>query len=225
MTRSCCHLVGADVNRHCLQSVAFDITHKVTEFTFKADRRVESAVAAPATKLHNSLVDCHSDVWTRFPVIPAIQRHTVKSADRTPSSVLFVSKLEPGLFRQYFSQMIVTFENASRKPIAGTLDVLEITGSTYRTFLKRREQLLSTFKFGEWLVNMLCLIPIHLAVARDNRFIPLKDGVWSTDQEKALLGATVDQVIDNLSFGWYESIFQSYMASKVWGTTLSLFCL
>lgn len=54
-----------------------------------------------------------------------------------------------------------------------------------------------------------------LAVTRDNRFIPLKDGVWEPDYERSLLGADVPAIIDALSLGWYESLFQSYMATKV----------
>ena len=33
--------------------------------------------------------------------------------------------------------------------------------------------------------------------------------------EKSLLGAEVNRIVDSLSLGWYESIFQSYWASKV----------
>ena len=73
----------------------------------------------------------------------------------------------------------------------------------------------SEFRAGEWLVDLLCLIPIHIAVAQNDRFVPLKDGVHSSEFERTLLGATVEQVTDRLSFGWYESIFASYMASKV----------
>ena len=65
------------------------------------------------------------------------------------------------------------------------------------------------------MVDLFCLIPIHIAIARENRFIPLKDGVWAPDTEKALLGAEMGRIVDTLSFGWYESIFQSYMAMKV----------
>lgn len=83
--------------------------------------------------------------------------------------------------------------------------------------MKQGARVVSQLKAGEWLVDILCLIPIHVAVARDNRFVPLKDGMWSPDFERALLGATVEQVVDKLSFGWYESIFQSYMATKVRG--------
>ena len=46
-------------------------------------------------------------------------------------------------------------------------------------------------------------------------FVWLKDGVYSVDVEKSLLGAEINQIVDSISFGWYKSIFQSYMADKV----------
>ena len=54
-----------------------------------------------------------------------------------------------------------------------------------------------------------------LAVTRENRFIPLKDGVWDPEYERSLLGADVHAIVDALSLGWYESLLQSYMATKV----------
>ena len=74
----------------------------------------------------------------------------------------------------------------------------------------------SRYRVGEWLVDLLCLIPIHIAVCRENRFVPLANGVLSAELERSLLGAEVSQIVDKLSFGWYESIFQSYLALKVW---------
>jgi hypothetical protein len=65
------------------------------------------------------------------------------------------------------------------------------------------------------LADLLCLIPIHIAITQENRFVPLKDGVVSAQLEKSLLGAEVNKIVDSLSLGWYESIFQSYWASKV----------
>ena len=73
----------------------------------------------------------------------------------------------------------------------------------------------SRFRAGEWLADLLCLIPIHIAITHENRFVPLKDGVVSPQHERSLLGAEVNRIVDSLSLGWYESIFQSYWASKV----------
>jgi hypothetical protein len=87
--------------------------------------------------------------------------------------------------------------------------------SLSNSLLGAAEWSVSKFRAGEWLVDILCLIPIHIAVTRENRFIPLKDGVYSTELEKSLLGADVNRIVNHLSFGWYESLFQSYMAKKV----------
>jgi hypothetical protein len=58
-----------------------------------------------------------------------------------------------------------------------------------------------------------------LAITRDNCFIPLKDGVLNPEHECSLLGADVPAIINSLSIGWYESLFQSYMATKASETT------
>lgn len=73
---------------------------------------------------------------------------------------------------------------------------------------------MSRYRVGEWLVDFLCLIPIHIAVCRENRFVPLVNGVLSAEVERSLLGAEISQIVNKLSFGWYESIFQSYLALK-----------
>lgn len=208
--------VGLDNSRRLCASVALDITSRVTEFTFQEQRSQVSRVRAEHVTAHNSLIDCHADVWTRFPVVPAVQRRTIKSSSgRFPRSITFVSSGNPSTFQSHFANLIDTFERTTRKPTETELSSIRIHGTTYGAFMKRSAQDVSAFKAGEWLVDLLCLIPIHIAVTRDNRFIPLKDGVMSAQVERDLLGATVDQIIDGLSFGWYESIFQSYMASKV----------
>ncbi|KAG8749810.1 hypothetical protein FRC11_011015, partial [Ceratobasidium sp. 423] len=53
-----------------------------------------------------------------------------------------------------------------------------------------------------------------LAVTRENRFIPLKDGVWDPEYERSLLGADIPAIVGTLSLGWYEPLLQSYMATK-----------
>lgn len=208
--------VGLDNSRHSCDSIALDITRRITEFTFREEGSRVLHGKAECNTIHNSLIDCHADVWTRFPVVPAVRRRTVKSSTgRLPRSIIFVSTQNAVMFQSHFANLIDTFERTTRKPTETELSSIHIFGTTYGSFMKRSTQNVSAFKAGEWLVDLLCLIPIHIAVTRDNRFMPLKDGVWSSQLERDLLGATVDQIIDGLSCGWYESIFQSYMASKV----------
>lgn len=109
--------------------------------------------------------------------------------------------------------MIRDFEHSSRKPTdnrlenllveVGTLDALDWTSST-----------VPAFQAGQWIVELICLIPIHIAVARENRFIPLKDGVLDAEFDNQLLGAEISDIIDSITLGWYESIFRVYMPSK-----------
>jgi hypothetical protein len=84
-----------------------------------------------------------------------------------------------------------------------------------RDFLTSPDWPVSRFRAGEWLADLLCLIPIHIAIVHENKFVPLKDGVVSAELEKSLLGAEVNKIVDSLSLGWYESILQSYWASMV----------
>ena len=170
--------------------------------------------------VHNCLVDCHTDVWIRFPVLPAVQRAIISSSDRCRRSILFVTSRDHDRYRAHFTDMIETFERSSKKPTGDKLSTLLISATTFENFVtdfspNAEWENTSLFKIGEWVVEILCLIPIHLALARDNRFVPLKDGVYSVEVEKSLLGAEINRIVDSISFGWYESIFQSYMADKV----------
>ncbi|THH11647.1 hypothetical protein EW145_g510 [Phellinidium pouzarii] len=151
---------------------------------------------------HNSLVDYHADVWTRFPVAPAIRRQTVTYSE---------------LLKE--KQLIFKFERSTKRPTALLLSSIHILSEEFSGVISglRAEKSwanVSSYKVGEWMVDIFCLIPIHIAIALDNRFIPLKDGVWAPDSEKALLGADVGQIADSLSFGWYESNFHSYLPTK-----------
>ncbi|KAI0089043.1 hypothetical protein BDY19DRAFT_993275 [Irpex rosettiformis] len=203
-----------DLSAHHLRSLALNISHKVTALSFQEDNVGTRNGTAKKRTVHNCLVDCHTDVWTKFPVVPAVARQTVKSSSaRQHKSLVYVSALQPHLFPKHHNELIASFEKTTRKPVDNQLSQVNVTGMTFAAYMKHYMKP-STFCAGEWLVEILCLIPIHIAIARDNRFIPLKDGIFSMDSERSLLGATVEQIADRLSFGWYESIFQSYMASK-----------
>ncbi|KAH7882014.1 hypothetical protein F5I97DRAFT_1939518 [Phlebopus sp. FC_14] len=218
VNRTNVHLVKLDTAMHACQSVALDITRKVTEFMFK-EKGIKGQSARTTFTAHNCLLDCHVEVWTRFPVLPAVQRATISSSsNRRSKKFLFVTDRDYQLFASHFSDLIDTFERATKKPTGDLLKNLAIKAVSYPVFLNefKRDNAwdVSRFRAGEWVVDFLCLIPIHIAVAKENRFVPLKDGVYSPDMEKSLLGADVNRIVDSISFGWYESLFQSYMADK-----------
>ncbi|KAJ7504160.1 hypothetical protein B0H11DRAFT_1709774, partial [Mycena galericulata] len=212
------HLIGLG-NGVC-ESIALDITKKATEFMFKEAMAVQSPEKKKhAAVTHNCLIDCHSDVWTRFPVVAAVQRNTIiSSKNRLPRSFTFSTYSDHTKFAPHFDDLICSFEQRTRKPTGNELKKLEVHAvdidAVTMLLSASNEWTASEFRAGEWLVDLLCLIPIQIAVTQENRFIPLKDGVVSTALEQNLLGAEVSQIVDSISIGWYESVFQSYMASK-----------
>lgn len=231
--RTAVHVIALDFEAHACQSHVLDITRKVTEFTFKQKgARGSSArhgVGAGSVTAHNCILDCHAEVWTRFPVLPAVQRETISSSSlRNARTLVFVTDRDYTRYASHFAEMIHTFERATKKPTGDVLKSIQVSAAAFSVFTAElcgsgarqnsthgRAWNVSTFRAGEWLVDFLCLIPIHLALAKENRFVPLKDGVYSPELERSLLGADVNRIVDSLSFGWYESLFQSYMASKV----------
>ncbi|KAI9455142.1 hypothetical protein BJY52DRAFT_1122187 [Lactarius psammicola] len=199
VNRDIIHLIGLDINAQTCRSVILDITCEVTA--------------------HNCLIDCHSDVWTHFPVEAAVKRRTItSSSERQKKTLMFVTDDDQRPFSSKFSEMIRNFTETSRKPTGDVLKGITVSARTFtsfaRTFLSSPAWSVSRFRSGEWLADLLCLIPIHIAITHENRFVPLKDGVLSAQMETSLLGAEVNRIVDSLSIGWYESIFQSYWASK-----------
>lgn len=206
------HLVYIDLAKAQYASLLLIISSKTSEFAFRSQRssRPTSSRLAPE---HNCLLDCHAEIWTKYPVLPTIPREDA-SVRRVANSLTFVTDRDAKKYRRYFQSMISTFKAKSQKPAGRVLDDIRINTDAFaRVFASNSTT--SEFRAGGWFVNLLCLIPIQIAVARDNRFIPLTDGVLMQDVERELLGAEVNTIVDRLSLGWYESIFQSYMSTKV----------
>jgi hypothetical protein len=219
------HLMGLDVVDHQCRSITLDITRKVTEFMFQEKGVKHASSGCSDSTVHNCLIDCHVEVWTRFPVVSAVRRQTITSSSkRHPKMLVFVTDRNHQSFASHFSGMIEKFERTTQKPTGDELTSIRVSAITFdsiTTELAADQWRVSRFRAGEWLVDCLCLIPIHIAITKENRFIPLKDGVSSAELEKALLGAEVGRIVDSLSFGWYESLFRSYMASKVFSVMIS----
>jgi hypothetical protein len=213
-------LLALDTDAHCVNSVAIDITRKITEVVFQEKGNGNASKNGTHRRGHNILLDCHKEVWTRFPVLPSVKRRTItSSSERRPKSLIFITENPTLPFASYFSDLIQDFVRATRKPTGDELRGITVSTTGFESLLDKTVFNLkwdvSQYCVGEWLVDHLCLIPIHIAVCRENRFVPLANGVMSAELERSLLGADVNQIVDRLSFGWYESIFQSYMASKV----------
>ncbi|KAI5998961.1 hypothetical protein F5J12DRAFT_286001 [Pisolithus orientalis] len=193
VSKSAVHLLWLDFSAGRCQSYALDITRRVTEFMFRerigrnGSRRTENTTA------HNCLVDCHSEVWIRFPVLAAVQRETISSASlRSQRSLVFVTDRDFQMFAQHFSDMIYNFERTSKKPTGDVLKSVKVSAAAFSVFVQElcgtTPWNVSQYRAGEWIVDFLCLIPIHIALTKENRFIPLKDGVYSTELEEITFG-------------------------------------
>lgn len=89
------------------------------------------------------------------------------------------------------------FERNTQKPTAGVLEELIISAIDHYNFGSfDAAQSTTIYPWGRWLVELICLIPLHIAVASGNRFVPLKDGILSPEFEQALLGADVLQIAE-----------------------------
>ncbi|SJL03909.1 uncharacterized protein ARMOST_07266 [Armillaria ostoyae] len=221
VNRNCIHLISLDEHSQSCSSVVLDITKKITEFQFqeKGGNTTSRVEGSEGSTRHNSLIECFSDVWTRFPVVAAVQ-HSIGGGNgvQAPKALTFATDRDFEKFGPHFSEMVQFFELKTRKPTNDALRHIEVRAvplSDTASLVTREDTWpVSQFPLGAWLVNLFCLIPIHIAITRENRFLPLKDGVVSVEWEKSLLGAEVGKIIDSVSLGWYESIFQSYMAKK-----------
>ncbi|KAF8341372.1 uncharacterized protein EI90DRAFT_1728411 [Cantharellus anzutake] len=214
VTRKNAYLMAIKEETRQLSGIRLEIANKAGEFTFRACGKVKTDRKRESR--HNSLIDCHAGVWTKFPVVSVISR-SPSFKIRHPPSISFTagsSSIPIHLLRSYFSQMIRSFEDGTRKPTDSKLIAIDVRHTPSPSLRKSIPSAITTYFTGKWIVDLICLIPIHIAVATSNRFTPLKDGISSPAFEQQLLGADISAIADSISIGWYESIFRTYMASK-----------
>jgi len=85
-------LKGLDANSGSIQSIAIDITKKLTESMFKEHGGKNTPSNRPRHTQHNSLLDCHAEVWSRYPVVAAVKRRTVTSStERRQKSITLIA--------------------------------------------------------------------------------------------------------------------------------------
>jgi hypothetical protein len=151
------HVISFSNATHSVSSVALQVKQKTTEFSFRSDRG-DSKTAAVET-FNNSLIDCHFEVWTRFPVVPAVSRATLSAVSRQPRKLAFRSSASLGELGDYFARMISTFERTTRKPMDGSISSMSVfsTVDGEASFAGG----ISEFLLGSFIVELLCLIPLQ----------------------------------------------------------------
>jgi hypothetical protein len=161
VNRGSVHVMSLDPNNKACYSLALDITKKITDFTFREHGEVGSSKRKSANTLHNCLIDCHEDVWTRFPVIAAVQCQAILSSHRRcPPKLVFVVDGEE--HHQHaaptFLEMKHRFHQRTHKPLSNKLKNMEVVAQGFNQFLHSLGQDKSDFCVGEWLVNIICLV-------------------------------------------------------------------
>jgi len=186
------HVLFLDCSTRLCSSISLHITSKTSEYNFRAGG--SRSDTSGENSAHNSLISCHSDVWTRYPIEAAIRRETAPGTNHRPCSITFASSLPPDSFSKYFKALIRDFHQKTGKPTR-LLDKISVAAQlSFDPALPNFA--ISQFKTGDWLVGLFCLIPIHIAVTGQNRFIPLCDGVISQEFEQSLLGADVGHIAE-----------------------------
>ncbi|KAF9239497.1 hypothetical protein BU15DRAFT_88041 [Melanogaster broomeanus] len=210
--RNAVYLLKLDLSFQTCGSLVLNITRKVTEFMFKEKDGRGALLGGPAPALRRTTAS-----WTAMLTFGHVFRCFQQSSELPFPLTIAVaarfSSIRPTLLTR-LRHLKGHRRSRLATGLAHSLSLQPRSRALIAAFSPDAEWAISMFKVGEWVVDILCLIPIHLALARDNRFVPLKDGVYSPEVEKSLLGAEINRIVDSISFGWYESIFQSYMADK-----------
>ena len=186
------HGIFVDTEKKIAQSIFLHITSKASEFAFRPEAN-ERIAAATHHSVHNSLINCHAEVWTRYPVQAIICRETAPGTVHCPRMITFVSSRPRRALQSYFKALVRSFEQKTRKP---TRRLLAETQVEVVQAIDPFEPYCPTsqFKAGDWLVGLFCLIPIHIAITKHNRFKPLRDGVDDPGFERMLLGREVASI-------------------------------
>lgn len=151
------HVLTLASNPKVINSTALQIKQKATEYAFRSNHSEARTSSVETT--NNSLMDCHLEVWTRFPVIPAVARTTLSPIVRHPRKITFATAVPPHTLQDYFTRMIATFEKNTRKPTDGTLSAIAVeSATTIEDVISDRT---SEFRLGSFIVELLCLIPLQ----------------------------------------------------------------
>ena len=215
------YLLVLDREEGSLRSFSIGHADLSSNYYFKEMQERQKLLLQAQQSHHNSLLDCHYDVWTRFPLTPAIQREALTTVPREqPKLFGFVSNSSGSELEIYFKDLLDHFQVNTTKSSVQDIGEFSHFTLTFASYMDHERsgalwQRVAAYKAGQWLANVFCLVPIHVAIAHNNQFIPIKDGVWDPAGSARMVGKKLEQVVDSLSFGWYESLFQSYHSQKV----------
>ncbi|CAG8505521.1 11511_t:CDS:10 [Funneliformis caledonium] len=170
----------------------------------------------PKSKL-NGLVDAYKLTFEKYPVDSCIDPE-----QNRPLNLKIVLDIEnrdiideyEEKFEEYISVIFENLKNSTKKPSTllnrFSTSVITFTELDIKNVIFQKYS--SEYKLGDWIIQLCCLIPIQIAVASNNFFQPLRDGLSSNVEFD---GHHVNNNAENISFGWYEGIFKHFSDKKV----------
>ena len=195
------HLLYLDPRNNTCASVAIRITTKHDEFTLRSNNRPSGSQQATTQTqgVSNPLIDVHGDIWDKFPVKAAIRRSVSQKSIRSTRSLTFVSLQQAVLFKNRMAHLIRAFTRASGKPTGDYFTDSNYIVDVVPSFDPFNHGIsASMFPIGDWLLGLICLVPLQLAIANSGYFVPLCNGVVSEQFEQSLFNQSVPYIADSL---------------------------
>ncbi|PKC68807.1 hypothetical protein RhiirA1_456805 [Rhizophagus irregularis] len=176
----------------------------------------------PKTKL-NGLIDAYKLMFDKYPV-----ENCIDPGQNRPLSLKIVLDDDDDIekygdkFEDYIIEIFENLKRSTKKP-ASILKKFSTSVITFQELdienAKFQEKFSTEYELGEWVIQLCCLIPIQIAVAKNNLFQPLRDGLSSNEIDQVEFddgyGHHVDSITKNISFGWYEGIFKHFGDKKI----------
>ncbi|CAG8493935.1 13962_t:CDS:10 [Dentiscutata erythropus] len=204
--------------KHNVLEIISDTKLKISKSSQPANNEWSEFRIEPKTNL-NGLIDAYRMMFEKYPVDNSIDIEqtrplTLQIALDTQDD----DKVEDykDKFEDYVAEMFEELKRSTKKP-ATSLKKFTVTATNFNDFnvvdSKFQRKNTTEYQLGEWIIQLSVLIPIQIAVARNNMFTPLRDGL-SSEVEHADLedgyARHVDAIAQNISFGWYEGIFKHF---------------
>ncbi|GES77125.1 hypothetical protein GLOIN_2v1781565 [Rhizophagus clarus] len=201
------HLISLDLQNGCLNSLLVKITPEKSYMRKKL----------------NDLINVYKSMFEKYPINTCI--NPIQNCPLSLKIVLDISDDDnieeyTEKFEKYISLMFKNLKDSTKKPAS----ILKKFSTSVITFQECdvenanfQKKFLSEYQLGEWIIQLCYLIPIQIAVVRNNLFQSLKDGLSLNENYLSELkgGQHVDIMAKSISLGWYEGIFKHFGNKKV----------
>mmetsp|Transcript_22245 Transcript_22245/g.37245 ORF Transcript_22245/g.37245 Transcript_22245/m.37245 type:complete len:1360 (-) Transcript_22245:841-4920(-) len=201
------HLLASDFKNREIISHVVQITTQQNVCQVVTDHKEETVTHPDDKPPSNAYLDYFYHVFDKFCVKSQLQ------TERRPFSLNILVDLPPKVFQskqyrslctQYIRDMFVRLQEETRK----NMDDLKTTTNVipFCDFSRKLLQWQSARLLGDWVRDVICLVPLQVARAEGNNFRPLCDGLQMSQdtQRQDVLG-----IAANIRFGLYESVLES----------------